>query len=440
MDLGPPQPRLLGDGAQSFSLLLFTPSIPSFGPLPPIPREYNRQVPHLALIAPAHTFLPPPSPPLSPPAHHLQVSSRVFKYSYHIARVSAWIEQRVRASISKNSVYPGCGDIVLPLLQGLDSGNVADALPGLLPYLQQLAAARQASSGGGGAADISSAAAEALASATASPEPKRPPAGAQSDPPSPEDSLSPEQLGVLASPRAGASSPRGAVGSSPMQAVASGLPAGAVKQQAQAEVVGQEVDQQEQPGAAELVDPASVDAGEAGALLAAADSAELPHPVTELPHPLALPPQPEDSSESGGLQEGHLLMHFDSTSTTSMESSVGTLGLRRTTSGPSDGSAAAVFAAAVDRQQPGGGAAAAAAAGLRRAASQKVGSQISSSLARLKVQARAGHEQLKSKSSSLLARLKNMAPPQEQQQQQQGAPQPHAGMRIPSRRTTPHGM
>ena len=37
----------------------------------------------------------------------LQLAGRLLKYSYHIARVSHWIEQRMRAAITRNMVFPG---------------------------------------------------------------------------------------------------------------------------------------------------------------------------------------------------------------------------------------------------------------------------------------------------------------------------------------------
>jgi hypothetical protein len=36
-----------------------------------------------------------------------QMAGRLLKYSYHIARVSSWIEERVRAALTKNIVFPG---------------------------------------------------------------------------------------------------------------------------------------------------------------------------------------------------------------------------------------------------------------------------------------------------------------------------------------------
>lgn len=37
----------------------------------------------------------------------LQLAGRLLKYSYHVARVSNWIEQRLRAAITRNMVFPG---------------------------------------------------------------------------------------------------------------------------------------------------------------------------------------------------------------------------------------------------------------------------------------------------------------------------------------------
>lgn len=35
-----------------------------------------------------------------------QLAGRLLKYSYHIARVSSWIEHRMRAAITKTMVRP----------------------------------------------------------------------------------------------------------------------------------------------------------------------------------------------------------------------------------------------------------------------------------------------------------------------------------------------
>ena len=37
----------------------------------------------------------------------LQLAGRLLKYSYHMARVSSWIEHRMRAALTKNMVFPG---------------------------------------------------------------------------------------------------------------------------------------------------------------------------------------------------------------------------------------------------------------------------------------------------------------------------------------------
>lgn len=37
----------------------------------------------------------------------LQLAGRLLKYSYHIARVSSWVEQRMRLAVTKNIVFPG---------------------------------------------------------------------------------------------------------------------------------------------------------------------------------------------------------------------------------------------------------------------------------------------------------------------------------------------
>ncbi len=122
----------------------------------------------------------------------LQLAGRLLKYSYHIARVSSWIEQRMRAAITKTmvrlrtllclretlrgsnqflpltgfaiekvspvlrttrslpcssscllQVFPGGGDLLLLPLMGLEHPNAADPLPALGRYMQQAAAMAQ---------------------------------------------------------------------------------------------------------------------------------------------------------------------------------------------------------------------------------------------------------------------------------------------------------
>ncbi|PSC69319.1 peptidase zinc-dependent, partial [Micractinium conductrix] len=65
----------------------------------------------------------------------------LLKYSYHIARVSNWVEQRMRAALTKTVVFPGGGDLLLPMLLSLDHPNAADGLPSLGRYVQAAAAA-----------------------------------------------------------------------------------------------------------------------------------------------------------------------------------------------------------------------------------------------------------------------------------------------------------
>ncbi|KAL4449510.1 hypothetical protein ABPG77_007154 [Micractinium sp. CCAP 211/92] len=73
-----------------------------------------------------------------------ELAGRLLKYSYHVARVSHWIEQRMRAAITRNMVFPGGGDLVLLPLMALDHPNAADSLPSLRGYAQQAAAAAAA--------------------------------------------------------------------------------------------------------------------------------------------------------------------------------------------------------------------------------------------------------------------------------------------------------
>jgi len=50
-------------------------------------------------------------------AGHLQVAGRMVKYSYYIARISSFIASKMQSSVTKNLVFPSCGDIkILQLL------------------------------------------------------------------------------------------------------------------------------------------------------------------------------------------------------------------------------------------------------------------------------------------------------------------------------------
>jgi hypothetical protein len=59
----------------------------------------------------------------------LQLAGRFLKYSYHIARVSSWIEQRMRNAITKNIVFPG------GWLCGTDGARGKQAACTALPWL-----------------------------------------------------------------------------------------------------------------------------------------------------------------------------------------------------------------------------------------------------------------------------------------------------------------
>ena len=41
----------------------------------------------------------------------LQVAGRMVKYSYYIARISSFIASKMQSSVTKNLVFPSCGDI-----------------------------------------------------------------------------------------------------------------------------------------------------------------------------------------------------------------------------------------------------------------------------------------------------------------------------------------
>ena len=43
----------------------------------------------------------------------LQVAGRMVKYSYYIARISSFIASKMQSSVTKNLVFPSCGDIKL---------------------------------------------------------------------------------------------------------------------------------------------------------------------------------------------------------------------------------------------------------------------------------------------------------------------------------------
>ncbi|PSC67117.1 testis-expressed sequence 2 -like [Micractinium conductrix] len=85
-----------------------------------------------------YSFVAPPHLELSA---RPELAGRLLKYSYHIARVSNWVEQRMRAALTKTVVFPGGGDLLLPMLLSLDHPNAADGLPSLGRYVQAAAAA-----------------------------------------------------------------------------------------------------------------------------------------------------------------------------------------------------------------------------------------------------------------------------------------------------------
>ncbi|GAB4822481.1 hypothetical protein N2152v2_009527 [Parachlorella kessleri] len=60
-----------------------------------------------------------------------ELAGRLLKYSYHIAKVSSWIENLMRKALTKNMVFPGCSDFIMRGMLDLDSPHVADSLPGL---------------------------------------------------------------------------------------------------------------------------------------------------------------------------------------------------------------------------------------------------------------------------------------------------------------------
>lgn len=48
---------------------------------------------------------------LSESGHGVQVAGRMVKYSYYIARISSFIASKMQSSVTKNLVFPSCGDI-----------------------------------------------------------------------------------------------------------------------------------------------------------------------------------------------------------------------------------------------------------------------------------------------------------------------------------------
>lgn len=91
---------------------------------PEVSTQWRLRCLHLhLLLAPGPTATPRTSPPtvliccpcsqllplclMAPAPAALQLAGRLLKYSYHIARVSSWIEQRMRAALTKTMVFPG---------------------------------------------------------------------------------------------------------------------------------------------------------------------------------------------------------------------------------------------------------------------------------------------------------------------------------------------
>eukprot|EP00887_Chlorella_sp_A99_P003929 scaffold11.g3929.t1 len=393
-------------------------------------------------------FVPPPPgnrlfysfvlPPSVSVVARPEVNHRLLKSGPHVSRVSAWIEQRVRASIQRNTVYPGCGDVIVPLMMDLHHGNAADGLPGLAPYLQQLVAAAP---GGGrdcapaaaaSSGELGGAAAEAPAGAAASPEPRALgslPSDASSPAesrglPSPPQSLSPPQA-LSPPPRPPPAQHAGTqaqhAGSRAPESTdalpSSRVPLEPAEQQRRRQQVGGLGEQQgSEPPAAEqpaqdaqeeqpmtrcssgMVTRAAANAPEAGPSCAAGDPLGATGPA----------PPGSSVSDDGSAAGRHFLasspLSYDRTESFASARSE-SASLRRTTSGVADGSAAEAFARQLDRQLNQQRGASAGGSGQRRGSSGQVGAQISSSLARLRQQASASRETLRNKSGNLLARL-----------------------------------
>jgi hypothetical protein len=58
----------------------------------------------------------------------VQVNNRMLKYAHQAARVSQWIESKLKGAITKNMVLPSCGDGVLPGLMALDHPHATNPL------------------------------------------------------------------------------------------------------------------------------------------------------------------------------------------------------------------------------------------------------------------------------------------------------------------------
>ncbi|DBA92750.1 TPA: hypothetical protein ACH3X1_002948 [Trebouxia sp. C0004] len=94
-----------------------------------------------ALRGPLYVWLPPPpgdrmwfsfleAPQLQVTASPL-VAGRMVKYSYYIARISSFIASKMQSSVTKNLVFPSCGDIKILQLLSLEDEAVTASIPSL---------------------------------------------------------------------------------------------------------------------------------------------------------------------------------------------------------------------------------------------------------------------------------------------------------------------
>ncbi|KAL0038199.1 hypothetical protein WJX79_007719 [Trebouxia sp. C0005] len=94
-----------------------------------------------ALRGPLYVWLPPPpgdrmwfsfleAPQLQVTASPL-VAGRMVKYSYYIARISSFIASKMQSSVTKNLVFPSCGDIKILQLLSLEDEAVTASITSL---------------------------------------------------------------------------------------------------------------------------------------------------------------------------------------------------------------------------------------------------------------------------------------------------------------------
>jgi hypothetical protein len=60
------------------------------------------------------------------------VGGRLLRYVSHASRASAWIEGAARKAVTRNMVFPGGGEIVVPMTMAAEHADMAAGMPALV--------------------------------------------------------------------------------------------------------------------------------------------------------------------------------------------------------------------------------------------------------------------------------------------------------------------